>query len=87
MSAAVLARVENVVKTGDPKGTSRYLASGWAEAGARVQIHELSFDIAGSPLPVVRISATVPYDPMLPRLIPVPAYNIELSHDQAFVDD
>ncbi len=87
LSAAVLAEVENVVKTGDPTGTSRYVASGWARAGASVQIHELSFDIAGSPLPVVRISATVPYDPMLPRLIPVPAFTIELSHDHAFIDD
>ncbi len=87
LSAAVLARVENIVKTGDPTGASRYLALGWAKADARVQVHELSFDLAGSSLPMVRISATVPYDPMLPRLFPVPAFNFELSHDQAFVGD
>ncbi len=87
LSAAVLARVENIVKTGDPTGTSSYLALGWAKAEARVQVHELSFDLAGSSLPVVRISATVPYDPMLAGLLPVPAFNFELSHDQAFVGD
>ncbi len=87
LSAAVLARVENIVKTGDPTGTSGYLALGWAKADARVQVHELSFDLAGSTLPVVRISATVPYDPLLPGILPVPAFNFELSHDQAFVDD
>ena len=87
LSAAVLAKVENIVKTGDPTGGSSYLASGWAKADARVQIHELSFDLAGSSLPVVRISATVPYDPMLAGLLPVPAFNFELSHDQAFVGD
>lgn len=87
LSAAVLTEVENIVKTGDPTGTSSYLASGWSKAGASVQVQELSFDVAGSPLPVVRISATVPYDPILPGLIPVPAFNIELSHDQAFVGD
>ncbi len=87
LSAAVLARVENIVKTGEPTGTSNYLALGWAKADARVQVHELSFDLAGSSLPMVRISATVPYDPMLPGLLPVLAFNFELSHDQAFVGD
>ena len=87
LSAAVLARVENIVKTGDPTGTSGYLALGWAKADARVQVHELSFNLAGSSLPVVRISATVPYDPLLPGILPVPAFNFELSHDQAFVGD
>ncbi len=87
LSAAVLARVENIVKTGDPTGTSGYLALGWAKADARVQVHELSFNLAGSSLPVVRISATVPYDPLLPGILPVPEFNFELSHDQAFVGD
>ncbi len=87
LSAAVLARVENIVKTGDPTGTSRYLALGWAKADARVQVHELSFELAGSSLPMVRISATVPYHPMLPGFLPVPAFNFELIHDQAFVGD
>lgn len=87
LSAAVLARVENIAKTGDPTGTSSYLALGWAKADARVQVHELSFNLAGSSLPVVRISATVPYDPLLPGILPVPAFNFELSQDQAFVGD
>ena len=87
LTATVLARVENIAKTGDPTGTSSYLALGWANADARVQVHELSFDLAGSSLPVVRISATVPYDPMLAGLLPVPAFNFELSHDQAFAGD
>jgi hypothetical protein len=87
LSAAVLARAENIVRTGDPSGASTYLASGWAKEAARVQVYELSFDLAGSSLPVVRISATVPYDPMLSGLLPVPAFNFELSHDQAFMVD
>ncbi len=87
LSAAVLARVENIVKTGDPTGGSGYLASGWARADASVRVHELTFDVAGSPLAVVRISATVPYDPMLSRLLPLPKFKIELSRDQAFVGD
>ncbi len=87
LSAAALAQVENVVKTGDPTGTSSYLAPGWAETGASVQIQDLSFDFAGSRIPAVRISATVPYDPLLPRLFLVPAFNIELSHVQAFAND
>ena len=87
LSAAALAQVENVVKTGDPTGTSSYLTSGWAETGASVQIQDLSFDFAGSRIPSIRISAKVPYDPLLPRLFLVPAFNIELSHVQALANN
>lgn len=91
LSAAVLARVENIVKTGDPAGRAGYLASGWARADARVQVQELNFRVAGQvsgeSVPVVRISATLPYDPMLAGFLRLPAFNIELSHDQASVGD
>jgi hypothetical protein len=76
--------VENIVRTGDPTGESRYVSSGWAKASASVQVHELAFDHGGSSLPVVRISATVPYDPMLSILSPFPAFNFQVSHDRAF---
>ncbi len=91
LSAAVLARVENIVKTGDPAGRAGYLASGWARADASVQVQELYFQVAGrvagESLPVVRISATLPYDPMLAGFLRLPAFNIELTHDQALVGD
>ncbi len=44
LSAAVLTQVENIVKTGDPAGASSYLVSGWAKAGASLQVQTLAFD-------------------------------------------
>jgi hypothetical protein len=87
LSAGVVARVENIVRTGDPKGQSGYLAAGLAGASATVQVHELSFDHAGRSTPVIRVSATVPYEPVLSRLLPVPALVFEMSHDQVFKVD
>ena len=84
---AVVVQVENVVKTGDPAGSARYLVPGWAMAGAAVQVQELDFRVAGSSAPVVRISVTVPFDPLFPGLLPIPAFNIELSHDQVLMAD
>jgi hypothetical protein len=56
-------------------------------AGAAVQVQELDFRVAGSSAPVVRISVTVPFDPLFPGLLPIPAFNIELSHDQVLMVD
>ena len=56
--------------TGNVEGTLPYLAAGWAEAGAGATIETDLFNSAGVVnLPVIRIEATVPYDPLLPGLM------------------
>lgn len=87
LSAATQTTVENVVKKGDPDGVGGYLIPGWSEVAADLQIQEISFDVNGFPLPVVRLTATVPFVPMLPGLLPIPSFNLVLRHEQAFIGD
>ena len=87
LSPKVVKQVENIVKTGDPAGSADFLVPGWALAGAAVQVQELDFRVAGSSAPVVRISVTVPFYPLWTRILPIPAFNIELSRDQALEVD
>jgi Flp pilus assembly protein TadG len=88
--------VQNLVKTGGQAGTDPYLVPGWADAGATLTIdtslvHTFSSANA-TPLdvniPVVRLSAAVPYQPLLPGLfdfVGLNAITFQLSHEQAYV--
>ena len=87
LDRAASIRVENIVKTGDPSGALPHLASGWSKDGAAVQIHELTYDLAGSWVPFVRVGATVPYDFVLARLIPLPTIYLEMFAEQVSVAD
>ena len=63
-------RILNIVRTGNINGTLPYLVPGWAESGAALTIETDLFNSAGVVnLPVFRIEATVPYDPLLPGLM------------------
>ncbi len=79
-------RILNIVRTGNVEGTPPYLAPGWAEAGASVTIETDLFNSTGVVnLPVFRIAATVPYDPLLPGLmssIGLGELTITTAHEQ-----
>ena len=87
LTAAVKTTAENLVKKGDPSGSAGYLVPGWSKAGANLTLETPDFDLNGTPLPVVRLTATVPFVPMLPRLLPIPSFNLVLRHEQAFIGD
>ena len=87
LSAAVQTEIENLVKTGDPTGAAPYLVSGWGEAGADLTIETFDFDVNGTPLPVVRLRATVPYKALMPGLIPNSSFDMKASHEQAYIGD
>ena len=87
LTAAVKTTAENLVKKGDPTGAGAYLVPGWSEAGASLLLETPDFDLNGTPLPVVRLTATVPFVPMLPGLLPIPGFNLVLKHEQAYIGD
>ena len=87
LSPAVSREIKNVVKTGDPSGKSPHLASGWSKSGAKVQIRELSYDLAGSAVPFIRVHVSVPYEFLLRNLIPLPPFYLEMSQEVAFAAD
>ena len=85
ITQATLDDATALIKTG---GTSYYLVSGWAEAGADVQITTQNFLVGGTVVPVFELRATVPFDPLFTDLIPgldLSTYMIRLTHEQAYV--
>lgn len=83
VDSATQAAVENLVRRGSLDGTADYLAAGWNEAGAGVVVARLSdFTTGGIDVPVFRITATVPFVPLLPGL---PSFTMVRSHEQTHI--
>ncbi len=92
LTAQVRTMVANLVKTGTLDGSGGYLVSGWADVDADLTIDDtLTFPIdATTTIPVVRLTASVPLDPLMPgmlALVGLGDVTIELSHEQAYVGD
>ena len=92
LTGQVRTMVANLVKTGTLDGSGPYLVSGWADVNADLNIDDtLTFPVdATTTIPVVRVTATVPFDPLLPgmmALVGLGDVNIQLSHEQAYVGD
>ncbi len=88
LSAADQIVTENIVRTGTIDGSGPSLVSGWDKAGATVTITSTNFDLSGVPIPVVRVAASVPLDPLVPELLALAGlttFTINLSHEQAYV--
>ena len=100
LSAEDRATIQNLVKTGSQSGLDEPVVPGWADAAASLVIDptlvhvfifsdenatSLPTDIS---VPVVRLTASVPYKPLLPGLFEYVGLNdivIGLSHEQAYV--
>ena len=92
LTAQVRTMVANLVKTGTLDGSGPYLVSGWADVNADLNIDDtLTFPVdATTTIPVVRVTATVPLDPLMPgmlALVGLGDVTIQLSHEQAYVGD
>lgn len=90
LTAQVRTMVANLVKTGTLDGSGPYLVSGWADVNADLNIDDtLTFPVdATTTIPVVRVTATVPFDPLIPgmlTLVGLGDVTIQLSHEQAYV--
>ncbi len=92
LTAQVRTMVANLVKTGTLDGSGGYLVSGWADVDADLNIDDtLTFPVdATTTIPVVRLTASVPLDPLMPgmlALVGLGDVTIELSQEQANVGD
>ncbi len=92
LTAQVRTMVANLVKTGTLDGSGPYLVSGWADLGADLNIDDtLTFPVdATTTIPVVRLTATVPFDPLMPGMLAFVGLGdvtIQLGHEQAYVGD
>ena len=92
LTAQVRTMVTNLVKTGTLDGSGPYLVSGWADVNADLNIDDtLTFPVdATTTIPVVRLTATIPFDPLMPGMLALVGLGdvaIQLSHEQAYVGD
>ncbi len=80
-------RIKNMVMTGNVAGELPYLAPGWEEASASLVVTSDTFNSTGVVnLPVFRLEATVPYQPLLPGLMSMIGLDdliITTAHEQA----
>lgn len=89
LDAAAETTVENLARTGTPDGSGSPLASGWNEAGSSLSVTSSTFTVeSGTTTPVIHISATIPFDWLMPGLMSTLGlgdYTMKLSHDQAYI--
>lgn len=82
--------IENLVKTGTIDGSGALLSDGWENTEARLDIIERTYDMSGDDVPVVTLTAYVPFKPMVPDLMAFVGLNdfvLTVTHEQAYVDD
>ena len=81
--------VENLAKKANADGTGHYVASGWADGSANLEVDLTNtYVVDGNPIPIIRLTADIPFEPMLPGLLEVvgfETYRIKLRHEQAYV--
>lgn len=91
LSAADSQIVVNLLKTGTLDGSGPYLAPGWGDAEASYSIESTDFELSGTTVPVYRVSATVPFDTLMPGVMAMlgldDAFTIRMTHEQPHVGD
>jgi len=91
LSAVDKQRAENLVRTGSVDGSGAYLVSGFGKAGANVDVATIgTFTVGEQDLPVIRVTAQVPFDPVFPNMFHYLGFGshvITVSHEQAYVGD
>lgn len=79
---------QNLVKWGNVDGTGSLLVDGWADANATLSINLRNDTVGGNPVTVIRVQASVPYDPLLSGLagfFGLDSFTITTSHEQTYI--
>jgi len=90
LNSATQTLVQNLVKTGNLQGTQPYVVPGWSDGAASLKIDPLTYTVGGKTLQMVRLTASVPYVPLVPGFSFVWGlnnYTMKFSHEQAFIGD
>ena len=89
LSGTAKTEIENLVKTGTRDGSGIYLAAGWNESGAKVDITATNNSTTdGTAVTVIELTANVPYDELLPGMLGffgILPLNISMSHEQVHI--
>lgn len=92
LTVAAKTTMENLAKTGTADGTGEYLSEGWAHESSKVFIVEDTFTSGAETVDVIRVTARVRYDPLLPGLFNSVGFDfnnffMKVDHDQAYIGD
>ena len=88
LTAAAHVQIENLVRTGTLDGTGAVLVDGFSGSNATITVTTTTFDPGSGPVPVVHLSARVPYTPILSGLmsmVGIDTFSIEASHEQPYL--
>lgn len=89
LKPSVQTTLQNLAKTSTADGSGPYVASGWADGTASLNVDLTgTYVVAGVPVPIIKLTADIPFDPMLPGLLEVAGfanYRIQMTHEQAYV--
>ena len=86
VDAATTTAITNLVQRGSTDASAPYLVEGWGDPGATVDVVRQAVDyptVGGVQVPVFQLTATVPFTPIIPILMP--AFTITSSHQQAYI--
>ena len=85
VDAATTTAITNLVQRGSIDTSAPYLVEGWGDAGASINVvAQPNYPtVGGVQVPVFQLTATVPFTPIFPALMPV--FNITSSHQQAYI--
>ena len=95
LSETALTEVENIIKTGNTAGTGSYLVDGWNDETSSLSVSVSNYTLAmetsvlgSNLLPVVTVTATMPYQPILSDLLSLfgmGEFTLSLSQQQAHI--
>jgi Flp pilus assembly protein TadG len=89
LSGAAETTITNLVQRGTLDTSGSYLAGGWGESGATLTITTTSTPSgAGMDVTVIELTATLPYDEMLPGMLAfvgISSLSLTMSHEQVHV--
>lgn len=88
LDADTITTIENLVRTGTPDGSGAAVVPGWSEEDASIVIEPRTVDVDGEEIEVIRLTANVPFVPILAGLLDTFGFDdftIKTSHDQAYI--
>ncbi|MBL4719517.1 MAG: pilus assembly protein [Alphaproteobacteria bacterium] len=90
LSATSLQNVDNIVKTGTLNGVGALLVDTWSDPDAKLTITIGSVLINGESVPIINMSASVPFSNMVPgikNMIGLDGLTITATHQQVYIGD
>jgi Flp pilus assembly protein TadG len=88
LSASTQNQIRNLVRTGTNDGSGAYLAPALGDPAVTVAINPKSETTAGSTFTVIELTASVPYDELLPGMLNffgLSQLSVTMSHEQVHI--